>query len=142
MRRRSKRSWLPAFVSWRHDLAAVFAVFFYCEVTVASDSSAAINEASHALAPVVGPWITQDAFLGVRWTTLLASAIALAAVILADFLLRHVIHRKIGDKRSTAKALRRNEVRASTGSEASCTPRSRRSHRRPSRSPITLSACS
>jgi len=101
MRSCSKRGWFPAFVCHLHYLAAVFAVL-YCGATVASDSSAAISEASRDLAPMVGLWITQDAFLGVRWITFIASAIILVVVVLVELLLQRVIHRKVGDEQSKA----------------------------------------
>lgn len=47
---------------------------------------------------MVGSWITQDAFLGVQWITLLVSAVVLVGVLLTDVLLRRVIHRKIKDE--------------------------------------------
>ncbi|MDH3414224.1 MAG: mechanosensitive ion channel family protein [Gammaproteobacteria bacterium] len=60
-------------------------------------------EAGRELAPVVGPWISQEALPGVRWITVLASMIVLAAVILAHVFLRRVIHRKICDDRASAE---------------------------------------
>ncbi len=76
---------------------------FSCGAAAGSNSSVTATEAGRELASVVGPWITYEAFLGVRWITIGASTIVLAAVILADVLLRRVIHRKIRDQRARAE---------------------------------------
>ena len=75
----------------------------YCGAAVAGDSGATVAEAGRDLAPVVGPWITQDALFGVRWITLLASTVVLGAVILADVLLRRLILRKVRDEQAKAE---------------------------------------
>src|SRR5215467_4386034 len=54
-----------------------------------------VDRVGDALAPVVGTWITQEAFLGIRWITACASLIALVLVALADLVLRVFVRRKI-----------------------------------------------
>lgn len=96
------RSRFRPFADRLHYLAAVPASL-YCKATFAGDASATVSQAGRELAPVIGSWITQDAFLGVRWMTLVASTIVMAAVIVADVLLRRVIHSKIRDAHAKAE---------------------------------------
>lgn len=85
-----------------HYWAAILA--FSCSAAAAAaDASTTVTEAGRDLAPVLGPWITRDAVLGVRWITLLASAIVLGVVVLADVLLRRVIHRRARDAQARAE---------------------------------------
>lgn len=97
-----KRSRFRIFADRLQYLTAALASL-YCKATFAGNASATVSEAGRELAPVIGSWITQDAFLGVRWMTLIASTIVMTAVILADVLLRRVIHRKIRDVHAKAK---------------------------------------
>lgn len=85
-------------------------VSLYCRAANAGDSSVTVTDAGRELAPLVGPWIMQDAFLGVRWITLLASAAVLAAVVLADVLLRRVIQRKVRDEHTRATSASSEEA--------------------------------
>jgi small-conductance mechanosensitive channel len=54
-----------------------------------------VERVSDVLAGVVGPWITHDAFLGIRWMTLVAALMALALTGLADAILRAMVRRRI-----------------------------------------------
>ena len=63
-----------------------------------------VDRVGDALAPLVGPWITREAFLGIRWITACASLIALTLVALGDLVLRVLVRRKI----------QRDEARAGT----------------------------
>jgi small-conductance mechanosensitive channel len=61
-----------------------------------------VDRAGEGVAGVVGAWINQDVVLGIRWMTLLASAVVLALVCLADVVLRSLVRRKV--RRDAARA--------------------------------------
>jgi small-conductance mechanosensitive channel len=72
-----------------------------------------VDRVGDALAPVLGPWITQEAFLGIRWITACASLIALALVALADLVLRVIVRRKIqrDEARATSSSVSEPRIR-------------------------------
>jgi small-conductance mechanosensitive channel len=55
------------------------------------------------LAAVVGPWINDEIFLGVRWLALVASLAVLLLVGLADAILRWLVRRKIRQNEATGE---------------------------------------
>jgi small-conductance mechanosensitive channel len=61
-----------------------------------------VDRIGEGAAALVGPWVLQEVFLGVRWMTLTASALVLVLVALADAILRWVIRRKIRDDQARA----------------------------------------
>jgi len=51
------------------------------------------------LSPTLGPWISQDAFLSVRWVTILVSTAVLAVILVAHCALRWIVQRKVRSDR-------------------------------------------
>ena len=71
-----------------------------------------VERVSDVLAGAVGPWITHDAFLGVRWLTLIAALAALALAGLADAILRSIVRRRIRHDEAEARRAPETERQA------------------------------
>lgn len=94
--------------------ALFLASAIYCGAAVAAEifSRAWVIDAGQGLAPLLGPWASQEVFLGVRWAAILVSAIVLAAVLVAHGAVWWAIQRKIrGDQAKAAGASSQARVR-------------------------------
>src|SRR5262245_53983372 len=102
-RRRPAARWLE------RTIAAIVAVGVPSLVWAATEATPAmsgwVDRVGDGLAPLVGAWITREAFLGIRWITACASLLSLALVGLADLVLRVLVRRKIKRDERASRAL-------------------------------------